>query len=537
MVFSVRYVLSEIFSLPLNRVRVLKAPMGGTFGGKQEVLLEPACALMTLTTGRSVRLALDRRDTINGTRVRAAVMGRVRTVADRTGRFLHRDLDVVTDAGAYASGGHRVTLAMGKKTSRLYRIPSQTYRGRTTFTHTTPSGPCRGYGSPQIHAITEIHVDLLARRLGMDPAELRMRNLVHPGDRDPAGGAPLGNIRVRDCLRLGTERFRWAERATAFPGTGRTRRAVGLACCTHGNGYFGTPFPDYMGMNLRFCEDGSVLLNGGLHELGNGTLTVLAQIVGEILDLPPHRVCVTEGDTQTSPFDAGCVASRVTFVCGACAAELAEKVRARFLDQIARVVSVPEEEIRLEDGRVFVGSQAPVPYGDLILRIARELREEVGDSLQFRPRSNPASSGVQMAEVAVDTLTGMVQVTDFLAVHDVGRALNPSLLKGQIYGGVQMGIGMALCEELTYDPSGEPRRDSLSRYPLVNAPAMPPVEVLLVEEGEPGGPFGAKSIGEICTVPTAAAVVNAVNRALGTELTELPLTPERVLEAWGDGDG
>jgi xanthine dehydrogenase molybdenum-binding subunit len=531
MIFSIRFVLSEIFGRPLNRVRVIKAPMGGTFGGKQEGILEPACALMTLDTGRPVRLQTDRHETINGTRVRAATVGRVRTVADREGNFLYRETDCVTDVGAYATGGHRATLAMGKKTSRLYRIPSQSFRGRTTFTNTTPSGACRGYGSPQIHTMTEINIDILARKLGMDPTELRMKNLVHPGDPDPAGGPSLGNARIRDCLALGTEKFRWGERAAADPGRGRFRKAVGLACCTHGNGYYGTPFPDFMSMALRLCEDGSVLVNAGLHELGNGTLTIVAQIVGEILDLPPEQIFVTEGDTQTSPFDSGCVASRVTYVCGTCALELAEKVRDRFIGQIARVTDTVPEMIRLEDGRVFVRDAEPVPYSEMVLRITKELREEVGDYLHYKPKSNPASYGVNLAEAEVDTLTGLVRVTDLMAVYDVGRAINPRLLKGQVYGGVQMGIGMALTEELTYKPNGEPKNDSFSRYHLINTPDMPPVEVLLVEEEEPGGPFGAKSIGEICTVPTAAAVVNAVNRALGTELTELPLTPERVLAA------
>lgn len=531
MVFSVRFVLADLFGLPLNKVRVLKAPLGGAFGGKQEVLLEPACALMALDTGRPVRLCLDRRETIIATRVRAATIGRVRTVADKEGRFLFREIDVLTDAGAYLTGGHRVTMAMGKKTSRLYRIPSQFFRGRTTFTHTTPSGPCRGYGSPQIHAVTEIHIDLLARKLRMDPAALRMKNLVHPGDLDPTGAPPLGNARIRECLALGMERFRWKERFAASPETGRFRKGVGLACCTHGNGYYGTPYPDFMAMALRLCEDGSVLVNAALHELGNGTLTVIAQIVAEVLDVPPEKVLVTEGDTQTSPFDAGCVASRVTYVCGACAQELAEKVRRRFLGQIARVTGASIETIRLANGQVFIGEEAPRSYGDMVLCITKQLREEVGDYLHYKPESNPASYGVHFAEVEADVLTGLVRVTDFLAVHDVGKALNPRFLEGQIYGGVQMGIGMALTEELLYDAAGRPKSDSFSRYHIVNAPDMPPVEVLFVEDYEPGGPFGAKSIGEICTVPTAAAVGNAVNRALGTELVHLPLTPERILAA------
>ena len=536
MAFTVRFALAEALGLPFRRIRVVKAPMGGTFGGKQEVILELPCALMSLATGLPVRLVLDRRETILCTRTRAAAEGRVRTVADREGHLLFRETEVLCDSGAYATGGHRITMAMGKKTSRLYRIPSQSFRGRTVFTNTTPSGACRGYGSPQIHAVTEIHLDLLARKLGMDPAELRRRNLVHPGDPDPTGAPELGNARVRECLDRGAEAFRWTERLAAPPGTGRYRTGVGLACATHGNGYFGSPYPDFLSLALRVAEDGSVLLNGAFHELGNGTLTVMAQIVAEALHTTPEQVWVSEADTHLTPFDVGCVASRVTYVCGACALELAERVRDRMVDAAARLAGCPREDVVLGEGTLRAGDRTWT-HGELVCEAAKVLREELGDYLRFAPRGNPASFGVHFAQVRVDTLTGLVRVTDYLAAHDVGRALNPKLLRGQIYGGVQMGLGMGLCEELRYDSKGRPLSASLSRYHTVNAPDMPEVRTLLVEEGEPGGPFGAKSIGEIATVPAAPAVVNAVNRALGTELTHLPLTPERILEGLRERDG
>lgn len=532
MAFTVRYVLADLFDIPFNKVRVVKTPVGGAFGGKQEVGIEPHCALMALKTGLPVRLALDRTQTILATRTRAASVGRIMIAADREGNLLRREMDVIVDAGAYATGTQRVMMAMGKKTSRLYRIPSQSFHGRTVFTNTTPAGACRGYGSPQIHAITEIAMDLLARKLPMDPAELRLKNLVHPWDSDPAGGPALGNARIRDCLVRGMETFRWNERRVLPSGEGRFRRGVGLACCTHGNGYFGSPYPDFMSMAMRFCEDGTVLVNAGLQELGNGTLTTIGQIVAEVLDLPPERVEVSESDTSTTPFDVGCVASRVTYVCGACALELAEKLKSRFLEQCARVLAVDAHRLSLKNGEV-TDSEGGVrrSYGEMVCRIAKELREEAGEYLHYKPDRNPASYGVHFAETVTDTFTGMVEVTDYLAVHDVGRAINPRLLRGQIYGGVQMGVGMALSEELVYDSKGRPKSASLSRYTMVNAPSMPNVGVLLVEEGEPGGPFGGKSIGEICTVPVAPAIANAVNASLGTSMTELPFSPERILAA------
>jgi xanthine dehydrogenase molybdenum-binding subunit len=530
MIFTVRYVLSQVLGLPLNKVRVIKAPVGGSFGAKQDVILEPACALMALDVQKPVRLSMKRHETMISTRTRTATIGKVKTLARPDGTLAFRKIEVISDAGAYLAGGHRVTMAMGKKTSRLYRIPSQVYIGKTTYTNTTPSGACRGFGSPQIHAITEINLDFLAKRLNMDPAELRLKNLVYPGDQDPTGAPPLGNARIRDCLEVGMERFRWKERHRwGKRGTGRYLRGVGLACSTHGNGYYGSPYPDFTGMTMHMNEDGTVTLNAGFHELGNGTLTTMAQIVAEVLDMPPERVQVTEGDTQRSPMDTGCIASRVTYVCGSCALSLAEKLKERFVRQIGRIYGELDEDIKLENGLVCVKGEVVGDYGALVCEIALKLKEEVSEFMTYKPEGNPGSYGVHFAEVEVDTYTGLVRVTDFLAVHDVGKAINPKLVKGQIYGGVQMGIGMALTEELVFDSSGRPKNASFGRYHLVNAPDMPKVEVILVEEREPGGPFGGKSIGEISTVPAAAAVVNAVNNALDAELSHLPLTPEKIV--------
>jgi len=539
MPFAVRYVLSQALGLPMSRVRVIKAPMGGTFGGKQEVILETRCALMTLLTGRPVLLTTSREETINSTRSRAATVGQVHMIARRDGRILSRRIHVICDAGAYASGGHRITMAMGKKAFRLYRIPHQEFLGITVFTNTVPSGPCRGYGSPQIHAITEIAMDLMARRLRMDPAELRLRNLVHPFDPDPTGAPNLGNARVRDCLTRGMEAFRWAERRDELENGkgGRFVQGVGLACASHGNGYFGSPFLDVMGISIRLAEDGSALVSGAFQELGNGTMTAMTQIAAQALSLPVERVFGSEADTHLSPFDVGCVASRVTYVCGSAVLEAARSLKDLMAEAFLRLAGLEGDpsRVRFADGRLELDGTS-MTYRDLATRALRELKLELASHGTHHPVDNPASFGVHFAQVEVDTLTGLVRVTDYLACHDVGRAINPKLLRGQILGGVQMGIGMALSEELRYDRSGRPLCGSLSRYHMPNCPDMPDVKVLLVEEGEEGGPFGAKSIGEIATVPVAPAICNAVNMALGTSMTELPFTPERIVSAMNGGN-
>lgn len=527
--FGVQHAVAAVLDLPLSRLRVIKAPMGGTFGGKQEVVYEPLCAWAAVTLRRPVLIDTDREETMLGTRTRAATLGRVTTALDEEGRILARRFDVLLDAGAYLSGSKKVLMAMGKKTSRLYRIPAIRYEGRAVRTSTTPAGACRGYGSPQIHAITEIHTDLLCRRLGYDPVDFRLKNLVHPGDEDPSGASGLGNARIIDCLRQGVAAFGWERRSrpTAFGRSRRFCRGAGFACCTHGNGYFGTIYHDVTGMSLRIMEDGSIVLRTALHELGNGTLTAMAQIVSEVTGVPPGRIVVTEGDTQSSNYDVGCQASRVIYVCGECARLCAERALERLCEEAGKAWGEPA---RFEDGALTVGG-ARIPLAEAVTRVMTATRSPIDVQVEYRPERNPGSYGVHFADVTVDTFTGLVTVNDFLAVHDVGQAVNRSFVEGQIYGGVQMGLGMALTEELAFDERGRPSARNFDKYHLFNAPEMPDVRILLVEKGEPGGPFGAKSIGEIATVPTAPAVVNAVNRALGTELTHMPLTPARIVEA------
>jgi xanthine dehydrogenase molybdenum-binding subunit len=417
---------------------------------------------------------------------------------------------------------------MGKKTSRLYRIPALRYEARAVRTSTTPSGACRGYGSPQIHAMTEIHTDLLCRRLGLDPVEFRRENLVHPFDDDPSGAANLGNARILDCLDRGLALFGWEERKEPSRSVdGRFRRGAGFACCTHGNGYYKTIYHDFSEMSLRFMEDGSAVLRAGVPEMGHGVVAVMAQIVSLVTGVPPEKVSVTEGDTFHSHYDIGCQASRGIFVCGECARLTAEKAATLLLEEAGKLWGADAHLI--EGGFVSVGGER-VPLGELVRRI--ELAGRSADvSVKYSPTRNPGSYGVHFVDLKVDVLTGRVKIEKYVAVHDVGRALDRAFVEGQIYGGVQMGLGMALCEDLSFDAKGRPSAVNFDKYVMVNAPDMPDVEIVLVEEGEEGGPFGAKSIGEIAAVPSAPAVTNAINRALGLELTVLPLTPARIVAA------
>src|SRR5665648_392668 len=468
LIYSVRLTVARVLGLPFNKIRVIKTPMGGSFGGKQEVILEPLCAYLAMKSEKPVKIALNRKECIISTRTRTKVIGVVKTAVDLNGKILARDFRVIADTGAYTSNGAAIVSAMGKKLFRLYRVENQNYTGMAVHTNSSVGGACRVYGTPQIMAISELNIDSAAKKLGLDPLEFRLKNLVHTKDPDISGGPSLGDARVLECALEGAEAFEWSVKRAREPRAGRYKRGVGMACSTHGNGYFGA-FQDFVTMTLRMLEDGSMILLSGLHELGCGTITSTKQIVAEVMDMDPERIEMSEGDTETSPYDIGSQASRVMHVCGAAALKIAKTVKTLFRTQAALILNCSTDEI------------------------------EMGDELIW-------------------------------SAHDLSHKYSYGEIVSQIHGGIQMGIGFALTEDIDLDPlTGIVKGDSFARYHIVNAPDMPPVRVILIEKGENDGPYGAKSIGEIATCAIAPAVVNAVNHALGTNLTVLPLTPEKIM--------
>jgi aspartate/methionine/tyrosine aminotransferase len=418
------------------------------------------------------------------------------------------------------------------KVTKVYRTPHYHHQSRAVLTNTPVGGAARGWGAPEMAAATEIHMDRVAAALRLDPVEFRLKNMVEPFDTDLVTGLPLGDARVRECLERGAMAFDWAARRARPAGRGRFRRGVGVAAGAHKNGMFGA-FPEASNMSLKMNEDGTFELNASLHEVGCGIVTTMKVIVAEVLGVHPDRIAAGEADTATTPFDYGTYGSRVTYVVGECARITAEKVKGRLLQAAAELLKEPLVHLYTGDAAVRVKNdpERVIAYRD-IARLS-EMRHvpSIAASVSYYAVSNPASYSVQFAEVEVDCATGLTAVTDFLAVADVGRAINRGMVEAQYQGAVQMGIGYALYEHLDVDERGRSGIDGFKNYDIVNAPDMPEVQVLLVEHEGDDGPFGAKSVGEIATVPTAPAIVNAVNNALGTELSDLPLIPERIVAA------
>lgn len=536
-VHAVQIVVARALGCRPADIHAVMTPIGGSFGGKAEPVLEPIVAELARRLNRPVGITYDRQETFTATRMRSGSRTRIRTGFDAGGRILARETETLIDIGAYVTGGHHLPGSMLQRHVRLYDIPAERYSGRAVYTNTPPCGAFRGYGSPQINAAGEIHLDIAARRMGLDPVALRLGNAVAPHAIEPFTGLDVGNARLRECLSEGASAFGWQAARAASGTTGRIRRGTGMAAAAHVNGCF--PGEDESTtMTMALHPDGRVGMVSALHDLGCGANTTLAQIAAEVLGIRPADLAITAADTDQCGYDLGTRASRMTYSQGEATRKTALALAGRIVASAALVMNAGPGDLILKDGTVTrPNGGESLPLAALARALDRAGLDRPAATVTHRATANPSSHAAHFASVEVDTLTGLVRVSRYLAVHDIGRAINPMLVEGQIHGGVQIGIGYALFEDVGIDPqTGRMRGDSFARYPLANSLEMPMVETRLIEAGEPTGPFGAKAVGEIATIPVAAAIVNAVNDALGSELTELPLTPERIIGAIVDGN-
>lgn len=530
-IFGVRTVVADLLEMPYNKVRVIKTPMGGSFGGKQEFIYEPMVAFIAMKTKSAVKLHLDRRESILSTIGRTYSKTKITTTFNKNGKILDCNVDNLFDAGAYVGSSLDQLHAMKTKMPRLYRMPRYHHHGRVTYSNTPLGGGMRGWGSPEMITVLEIHMNLAARTMNIDPFKMSMVNLVEANDIDICNGFSIGNCRAKECLSIGAEAFSWSSRYSALPkDKGRFRRGVGLACGAHKNGLYNST-PDLSTMTIRMNEDGSVTLQTSIHDVGCGTVRSLQIIVAEVLNIHPDKIQVTEGDTKYGPYDCGTYGSRVTYVAGECARKTSESLKSMLIAIASELLCEEQDALHLTDSSVETDAGVKIGYDELARRTLMDFHKELIITESYNSISNPGSYLVNFAEVEVDTYTGLVKVTDFLSVNDIGQAINRDMVFRQVQGAIQMSLGYALCEDLAIDSSARANNDTLRKYHTLNSVDMPRVKTILVEDGGDNGPYGAKSIGEASTVAGSAAVVNAINNALGTNMTELPLTPEKIVAA------
>ncbi|MEK6587501.1 MAG: molybdopterin cofactor-binding domain-containing protein, partial [Chloroflexota bacterium] len=439
-------------------------------------------------------------------------------------------------------------LVMMETTASLYRVPHVRFRARCVYTNNPVTGAVRGYGNPQSTFFVETMMDRLAEAIGWDPLAFRIHNANRPNEETPQG-LKITSCGLRECFDALAARREDGRRTVDRPPS--TVRGTGFAATLNVGGGARIYRSDGCGATVKVDDFGHVTLVTGSTEIGQGSETVLAQIVAEVLGLPVERVSVVNSDTDVKPWDVGVHASRTTFIAGLAAYQAALDARRQILETAAEMLGALPEELIAREGLIATKDGAKsVSLGKAVR--GRHFRTDgkivVGegwydpptalvDKANYKGNISAAYSfGAQMAEVEVDRETGKVRVLRLVCAHDIGRAINPMAVEGQIEGGAQMGLGYALTEELIVKDGRVMNPDFLD-YQLFTAADMPQIETILVETDDPLGPFGAKGVGEMGGTPTAAAIANAIYDAAGLRLTTLPMTPERVLEALDHADG
>lgn len=539
--------LAFALGLPMNRVRVMKPPyVGGGFGAKLDMsLTEAICALLALKSGRPVKVELTREEEFMAT-FRNPIIIKLRSGVKRDGTLTARYAEAIMDSGAHVSHAGPVLWVCGTAFVSQYRSPHTRFKGQVVYTNNPVGGGFRGYGGPQCAFAVEQHMDAIARELAMDPFELRLKNSLRVGDPNPMLAKAV-NIAARDiktyafkeCTDLAKSLAQWDEREAwkrqAGPGI---KRGVGVACLPAWNsGCLGMPsVMEIGGALLTVNPDGSAGLVVATVDVGGGQSTVFAQMAAEILTIPPDRIKIADTDSNNSPVDAPIHASRGTYSAGYAVMKAAEDARDQILEKAAELLEADARDLELKHGSVVVkGTDRTVLIADVARRAQYHWpgKAIVGKS-SVSPPGNPPSSAVQVAFVEVDTESGRVHVRKFISVHDVGKAINPAGIEGQVHGGVRQGLGYALTEDLAVDPErGVMQAKDLLEYKMFTAADMPEIVVGVVESHDPTGPFGAKGVGEPPIIPVAAAVANAVYDAVGIRVKELPITEEKVLRLMG----
>jgi CO/xanthine dehydrogenase Mo-binding subunit len=535
--------VAEWLSIPMGRIRALAPKIGGGFGAKGGLHVQHLAAALALKTGRPVKMVLSRVEDFEIVRSRHPARVIMKTGAKKDGSLLAREANIFLDGGAYADESPTVLSFAVLMARGPYRIPHLRSRGLVVYTNKLKASAFRGFGNPQVTFAGESQIDRIAKQLDIHPVELRLRNAVDAGDRW-AGGQTLPACGLRECLTKLREAVEAAPAVAAAP---QHRRGVGYSAFAHISGLLSTA------CNIYLRSDGSVAVNTGVVDIGQGSDTILTQICADALMLTPERVSFASPDSDSSPYNWKTAASRVTYMAGRVVLAATIEVRDKILRQASEIMECSAEDLEIRPGGLVslkgvaaktvtfaqVASHALARLGGPIMGASSLLFD--GERLDPKRAliegfafSNLGAYifGAQAVEAEVDEVTGAVRVLRAWSAHDVGCAINPQMVEGQIQGGFVQGLGYALTEEMQWDESGRLTNPTLMDYKVPTA-LDTPIEInpIIVEHPEPSGPFGAKGVGEPGLIGTAASIANAVAKATGKRLHRLPMTPERVLDA------
>ncbi|MGH7348526.1 MAG: xanthine dehydrogenase family protein molybdopterin-binding subunit, partial [Candidatus Rokuibacteriota bacterium] len=529
--FDVQATLADILAIAPSKIRVIVPGIGGGFGGKLRIGVEHFAALLARKSGRPVKVMTTSEEELTAAYPRQGTVIEIKTGVTRDGRLTARQGRIYFDTGAFAGSGPGVASVATLVLAGPYRTPNLHLEGYAVYTNKTNCGSYRAPSGPQANFAVESQMDIIADALGIDPLELRLRNIVREGDEGPTGQV-LSAVGLEECLLRAAEAIGWPERR---PGPGRGK---GLAC-----GWW-TTTGGSSGVYVKINPDGTVALNTGAVEIGTAALTGAAQVLAEALGVDLADITVVSGDTFATPFDFGAQGSRTAFAVGnACRAAAAELSR-KLLAQASAQLGAPEEALELRDkhvvgpnGRVSLAElahQSQLSGGGMIAHGTFIAPGTPYDTKRVEGHVYPAfhspSFHAHAVDLSVDAETGEVTIHKYVVAQDVGFALNPTYIEGQIEGGVAQGLGQTLSEEIVYR-DGRVLNANLTDYKMPTTLDVPRVESILVEHPGRVGPFGAKGVGEPPNVEPPAAVANAIAAAVGVRITALPITAERIVRA------
>ena len=532
----VRRVISQALGVPMGMIRVIKPYIGGGFGNKQDVLYEPLNAyLCTLVGGRCVKMEISREETLACTRVRHAMDLHVKAAARKDGTLVARKLTAYSNQGGYASHAHAIVANTSNEFKQIYHDEKALEAdGYTVYTNIATGGAMRGYGIPQAAFAAECMADDLALQLGMDPLEFRRRNCMQDGYEDPHTHVKFNSYGLRECMEKGREFIGWDEKRREYANqTGPVRRGIGMAIFCYKTGVYPISL-ETASCRMVLNQDGSMQLMMGATEIGQGADTVFAQMAAQVTGITEDRVnVISTQDTDSSPFDTGAYASRQTYVSGKAVVKTGTLFKEKILDYASYMLKRSMDTLDVKENCVVERESGEVLLSmeELATTAIYSLDRSVHITAEATShcKDNTFASGACFVEVEVDMPLGKVKVTNIINVHDSGVLINPKLAEAQVHGGMSMGLGYGLSEQLLFDAKGRPLNDNLLDYKLPTAMDTPDLHVEFVEINDPTGPFGNKALGEPPAIPVAPAIRNAVLNATGVAVDSLPMDPQKMV--------
>ncbi len=525
--FAIRAIIADVYGMPLNKIRVIQPTMGGSFGGKLELITELVAIGASMKVRRPVKIVLSRKESMIASRTRHGSTIKIRSGVNKDGTILATDFKILINTGGYVGSGVNIIWAMSSKLMKAYKYPLR-FTGNTVLTNLPIAGAMRGFGGPQAFLGIQIHIDKIAKTLNMDPIDLLMKNIRDNKEEDLL---LFGNPELKTCLSKGGELFEWDERRKRIDKFNKNNsnliRGMGVGIGAHGNGVY-PAHQDCINLLLRLNEDGSLIYSAASHDMGHGPFTSQKMIICEVLGTDFDNIETVQVDTETCPWNLGDLGSRGVFVQGQGAYKLGMAMKDLILETAVQKYNVLKEAIYIKDSKIWLSDRLLGTFEDIAMYAQSVLQKELSVLIDHHSIAVRNSYGAHFAEVEINKETGDVKVTDYVAVHDAGTVINRMGIEGQLEGGIQMGIGFALKEKMIFDVDGRLVQNNLKKYTMLKANDMPRVKVAFIETGDNGGAFGAKSIGECATVPVAQTIVNAVADALGEHPENIPLVNEEI---------